>query len=181
MILTKGDQQLVYFDPVLWWKYFSERHLGLIRSPGFDVTPAVADPVHVGINTDSGLSETKRDHQVSRFAPYPFELQQLIDLRRHTAAMLRNQLSGYCEYLCSLVTVESSRINQRLDLGDGESRHGQRCSGTREQARRRSGGNFVFCTQRNKTGYQNLVRAVVALRHNRNSRRLPGLVFFAQN
>lgn len=90
MILTKSDQQLVYFDPVRWWKYFSERHLGLIRSPGFDVAPAVADPVHVGINTDSRFPETKRDHQVSRFTPYPLELQQLIDLRRHVAAMLQN-------------------------------------------------------------------------------------------
>ena len=181
MVLTKSHQQLVYLYPIFKRKFFSQRHLGFFRGLCFDITPAITDAVHMGINAYSRLAKTKCNYQIGGLAPHPFELQKVINFFRYAATVLRYQLPGYCKYLHRLVPVESGRIDQFPDFSSRKLCHGSWCPRTLEQACRSCSSYLILCTQGDNAGYQYFVGTVLALRYNRNGWCPPCFVLFTQN
>ena len=55
-------------------------NFGLLRRLGFDIAPAIGNPMHMGVDADAGLVVAQGDDQISGLAPDAFELQQLVDL-----------------------------------------------------------------------------------------------------
>lgn len=94
MVLPKSHQEFIYLDPIFERKFFSKRKFGFVRSPGFDISPTVADPVNVGIDTDPGFSESERNNQIGGLTSNPLELQKFLNLVRHLTTILRNQSPG---------------------------------------------------------------------------------------
>jgi len=91
MILSKGHQQIIDIKPVFLWQLFPELAFCLLRGFGRNVSPSVANSVHMGINTDTRFAEAERHHQIGGLAPHPFEFQEFIDIIRNVTGVFRHQ------------------------------------------------------------------------------------------
>ena len=78
-MLSIGDQQVVEDDPVFAGKFLAEGLFGFVRAFRRHISPPIADPMHVNINTDTRLSIAHRDDQIRRFTPDPGQRLQLIE------------------------------------------------------------------------------------------------------
>src|SRR5512140_1399461 len=88
MILAERHEKVVYHQPVALGKLLPQRKLGLLRRFGLHVPPAVADPVHMGIDADPGFSESEGDHEIGRLAPHSLEFEKFIYFIRHFAPII---------------------------------------------------------------------------------------------
>ena len=79
-MLAEIHQQVVVLDPVLFGQFGAQGDLGFLRRSGFDIAPAIGNPVHMGVDADAGLVVAQGDDQVSGFAADAFEFEQFVDL-----------------------------------------------------------------------------------------------------
>lgn len=181
MILTKGYQQIVDFDPVLAREYISQGPFSFIRRLCRNIAPAVADTVDMGINANPRLAETERHHQIGGLAPYPLEFQKLIDFIRDSIAILVHQALRDIEYLGRLVAVKTGRIDQAGDFFNRQVLHLAGRPGPFEQPVRSQSRDIVLGPQRDQTRHQHLEGTATTLCNNGHGGSLPRTVLLAQD
>jgi hypothetical protein len=80
---AKGNHDGVVNNPVATWQYFSQRKFRLVWSFCSDVAQPVGNSVHMGIDTNGVLAESKRNNKVGCFAANAFDAQQSVNVVRH--------------------------------------------------------------------------------------------------
>ena len=58
-MLAEVYQKVVVLDPILFRQFSAQSDFGFLRRVGFDITPAVGNPVHMGVDADAGLVVAK--------------------------------------------------------------------------------------------------------------------------
>lgn len=72
-ILTEGNEEIVDGEPIFFRKYFTKCKFGLVRILCFHISPAIGNPVNVGIHTDAGFLVSQSYYQICRLAAYAIE------------------------------------------------------------------------------------------------------------
>jgi hypothetical protein len=73
-MLAEANQEIIVFDPVLFWEFLSERELCFLRRRGIDVTPTVGNSMHMRVHANARLAITECYNEVSGFPADTFEL-----------------------------------------------------------------------------------------------------------
>ncbi len=89
--LTERDQHVVDFDPVFGRELFPQGELSLLRSLCGDVSPAVDNSMHMGVDADAGLIVSKGDDEIGGFPPHPLQFHDFIDFVRHAALIFLDE------------------------------------------------------------------------------------------
>ena len=70
--------------------------LGLFGRIGFDITPAIGDPVHMGIDTNPHPVKRQNQGQVGRLPPHPLQGQpSRVSGTRPPNRSIRSELSDF--------------------------------------------------------------------------------------
>ena len=73
-MLAEAYQEIIVFDPVLFWEFLSERELRLLRRRGFYIAPAVGNSMHMRVHTNARLAIAESYDEIGGFPPDTFEL-----------------------------------------------------------------------------------------------------------
>src|SRR3989304_9223073 len=109
-VLAEADQEIVEDDPVSPGELPSQRLLRLFGRAGFHISPAVRDPMDMGVHADPRLAVADRDHQIGRLPPDPFELQEFIQVIGHPTSILCNEGPTAPADHFGLGAVEADRV-----------------------------------------------------------------------
>jgi hypothetical protein len=112
VILSKGNKQVIYLDPVSGWELSSQNLFGLIRGLRRNIAKPVADAMDMGIYANSGFAEAEGYHKVCGFAPDPLEIKKFINVIRHNTMKIIDQLPGYQRNLLGFGVIEAGWIDQ---------------------------------------------------------------------
>ena len=52
-ILAEGNEEIVDGKPIFFGEFFTQGKFGFVRILCFDISPAIGNPVNVGIHTDA--------------------------------------------------------------------------------------------------------------------------------
>src|SRR5579864_7244318 len=91
--LPESDQQAIVFEPITARQNLSQRRLGMLGRFRSHQAPSIRNPMDVRVDADAGFAERFGYHQVWSFAADALERQQLVDLVRHSAAELAEQIA----------------------------------------------------------------------------------------
>ena len=123
-VLPVGNEQIVERDPMRRRQFPTERLFSFLRRLRPHVAPAIADPMHVDIHANAGLTIADRHHQVRCFPANPRQSDQFldgvgnrstIDVEKATA----NGMNGF-----GFRPVEPDGIDHAFDLLEREHQHG---------------------------------------------------------
>src|SRR5262249_39688971 len=78
-VLAERDEKVVVPDPVAPRERRAQRHLGLLGVAGLHVAQPVRDPVHVRVDTDTGLAVPHRHDQIRRLPPDAVQREEPVD------------------------------------------------------------------------------------------------------
>jgi hypothetical protein len=70
-MLAERDQEAIDFYPVATRQDGFERRCRLYRRPRVNITPAIGDPVNMGIHGNVGLATRNAEHEVGTFGTSP--------------------------------------------------------------------------------------------------------------
>ena len=91
-MLAETHQQIVVLDPILFGKFRAQRDFGLLRCLGFDIAPAIRNPMHMGVDADAGLFDSPSvTTRLAVLRPTPLNFKQLVDFVGNFAAILIDQ------------------------------------------------------------------------------------------
>ena len=111
-----------------------QRLLCLLWRVGANPAEAIRNPVHVRVDADILAALIGEDqHEVRGLASNAWQCEQLFHRGRCLAAEILQQFGACRLDVTRFVTVEADRINQLLDLLDGQLRHRFGCAGLLEQ------------------------------------------------
>ena len=161
-ILTPGDEIQIEKRPPARVGGGVERLLGLLRRRRPHPPEAVGDAVHVRVHADVLAALERHDHhQRGGLASDARQRHEVLECRRHTAAVDGEQPPGRRLHVAGLVAVEAHRVDQPLDLLDRQ--RGQRARRARpgEQAGRGRQGGGVLRARRQQRGDEHLERVVL--------------------
>ena len=89
-VLAESHQEFVEVLPEPLGQFFPENRFGGVGRFGFHITPAVADAVHVSIDTNSRLVKAVGESQVGGLPAHPFQRYQLLQrVRNHAVEPLQ--------------------------------------------------------------------------------------------
>jgi len=123
-VLPVGNEQIIERDPMRRRQFPTECLFSFLRRLRPHVAPAIANPMHVDIHANAGLTIADRHHQVRRFPANPRQSDQFldgvgnrssIDVEKATA----NGMNGF-----GFRPVESDGIDRTFDLLEREGQHG---------------------------------------------------------
>lgn len=123
-VLPVGNEQIVERDPMRRRQFPTERLFSFLRRLRPHVAPAIANPMHVDIHANSGLTIADRHHQVRCFSANPRQSDQLLDgvgdyASIHVQQTTADGMNGF-----SFRPVEPDGIDHAFDLLEREGQHG---------------------------------------------------------
>src|SRR3970040_913329 len=143
-VLAEADQEIVKDDQGSPGELPSQRLLRLFGRAGFHISPAVRDPMDMGVHADPRLAVADRNHQIGRLPPDPFELQELIKVIGHPATVFCDEGPADPADHFGLCAVEADRIDQSGDCGFAKGRDRGRRVGASEETGRGTAGHRVL-------------------------------------
>ncbi len=145
--LAKRDQKRIVFDPVTPRQFFTQRLFAFFGAVGFNQTPAVGDPVNVGVNTDAGFAKRLGHNEVGGLAANSVERQQVIEPIRHLAAEAYQQIAADLQNNPRFSPIKTNGKNQPFDFFLRQLQHLRRSVGAREKTWGRKGRSLVLGPQ----------------------------------
>ena len=73
-MLAEAHQEIIVFNPVLFWKFVSERELRFLRRRGFYIAPTIGNSMHMRVHTDSRFAIAEGHDEIGGFPSDTFEL-----------------------------------------------------------------------------------------------------------
>src|SRR5574337_2150182 len=115
-MLTERNQQVIVIDPMPLRQLQPERHLGLIRSPGTDVTPAIRDAMDVRIDTDPRLFVANRDDQIGGLPTDAGKTEERLDRIGDATVASSQQVAADRADGPGLGLIKTDRVDRSGDL-----------------------------------------------------------------
>src|SRR5215475_1322010 len=91
-VLSVGDKQIVIDDPVPARQFLPQRHFGIVGSLRSDIAQPVRNPMHVRIDGNSMLPESKRNNDVCGLPAHTRQLQKFVQSTRHLSTKPAQEL-----------------------------------------------------------------------------------------
>src|SRR5262245_56363825 len=122
-VLSPSDEIAIAECPPALLDHFVERALGFFWLACLDPSQPVRNAMHMSVDTDVVLAtERENHHQVRGLTSHSWQRDELVQRAGDLAVEPFDQRLGCRPHEARLVAIEADRVDQRLDLFDGQLR-----------------------------------------------------------
>ena len=86
-VLAEGHQKIIDDQPIAPGKFLPQSHFRLFRRFRLNVSPAVGDPVNMGVNADARFAESEGNDQICSFAAHTGKFHQFVQVVGYPAVV----------------------------------------------------------------------------------------------